>query len=220
MKHSELIVMLTYNDCTVENAAQIFEQCKESKAKFWGFKEKSLPPAEMKELFKLMKSCGKTTFLEVVEYDEKAGLEGAKLELECGCDILMGTVFYDSINDFCQKNKLKYMPFVGKISERPSILEGEIPEIIAQAQSYIDKGVFGCDLLAYRYTQDAPTLIKEFLNQIKEPVCIAGSIDSYQKLDQVKEAQPWAFTIGSAFFDKAFGQDFHQQINTVCEYMN
>ena len=38
----ELIVMLTYNDCTVENAYEIFEQCKNSKAKFWGFKEKKL----------------------------------------------------------------------------------------------------------------------------------------------------------------------------------
>ena len=32
----ELIVMLTYNDCTVENAYEIFEQCKNSKAKLFG----------------------------------------------------------------------------------------------------------------------------------------------------------------------------------------
>lgn len=30
----ELIVMLTYHDRTVENACQIFEQCKNAKAKF------------------------------------------------------------------------------------------------------------------------------------------------------------------------------------------
>jgi len=33
-RYSELIVMLTYNDHTVENAYDIFEQCKNSKVKF------------------------------------------------------------------------------------------------------------------------------------------------------------------------------------------
>ena len=108
MKNSlNLIVMLTHNDETVNNAHEIFEKCKNSDAKFWGFKEKSLPIEQMKNLYKYMKECGKTTFLEVVEYTEKEGLEGAKLALECGCDILMGTVFFDSINEFCKKNNLR-----------------------------------------------------------------------------------------------------------------
>ena len=47
----ELIVMLTYADLTVKNAAEIFEQCKNTKAKYWGFKEIPLPLDEMKELF-------------------------------------------------------------------------------------------------------------------------------------------------------------------------
>ena len=38
--HPELIVMLTHNDLTVENAAEVFETCKNSKAEYWGFKEK------------------------------------------------------------------------------------------------------------------------------------------------------------------------------------
>ena len=142
MKNSlNLIVMLTHNDETVNNAHEIFEKCKNSDAKFWGFKEKSLPIEQMKNLYKYMKECGKTTFLEVVEYTEKEGLEGAKLALECGCDILMGTVFFDSINKFCKKNNLRYMPFVGKVTERPSILEGEIDEIIKEANEYLKKGV-------------------------------------------------------------------------------
>lgn len=37
--HPELIVMLTHNDLTVENAAEVFETCKNSKAEYWGFKE-------------------------------------------------------------------------------------------------------------------------------------------------------------------------------------
>ena len=215
----KLIVMLTHNDHTVENAREIFESCKNSKAQYWGFKEKPLPISEMKSLFSRMKSCGKTTFLEVVEYDEESGLHGAKIAKECGCDILMGTVFFDSINQFCKENNMKYMPFVGQITNRPSILEGSIEDMISEAKEYLAKGVYGFDLLGYRYTGDPVKLNNAFVQAIEAPVCLAGSVDSYERLDKVIEANPWAFTVGSAFFDEKFGTDFHKQINNVCNYM-
>lgn len=211
--------MLTHNDETVNNAHEIFEKCKNSDAKFWGFKEKSLPIEQMKNLYKYMKECGKTTFLEVVEYTEKEGLEGAKLALECGCDILMGTVFFDSINEFCKKNNLRYMPFVGKVTERPSILEGEIDEIIKEANEYLKKGVYGLDLLGYRYTGNAVELNERFVLEVNAPVCIAGSVNGYERLDELKNINPWSFTIGSAFFENKFDGSFEEQINKVCEYV-
>ncbi len=211
--------MLTHDDMTVANAAQIFEQCKDSKAKYWGFKEKPLPTAEMKALLAEMKRCGKTTFLEVVEYTEAEGLAGACVAAECGCDILMGTCFSDKINDFCRAHNMKYMPFVGKITGRPSVLEGEIDEMIAEAREYLAKGVHGFDLLGYRYTGDAARLNSLFVKNIEAPVCLAGSVDSYQRLDEIKAANPWAFTIGSAFFEGKFGKSFSQQINNVIDYM-
>lgn len=140
MNSPKLIVMLTHNDHTIENAREIFESCKNTKAEFWGFKEKPLPISEMKSLFSEMKSYGKTTFLEVVEYDEENGLQGARIAKECGCDVLMGTVYFDSINEFCKENNIKYMPFVGEIKERPSILEGTIENMISQAKEYLKKG--------------------------------------------------------------------------------
>ena len=215
-----LIVMLTHNDKTVLNAYDIFEKCKNSKAKFWGFKEEPIPLDEMKRLYSYMKSMGKTTFLEVIAYDEQNGLKGAKMALECGVDILMGTVFYDSINNFCKENNLKYMPFVGQVSERPSILEGDIDDMIQEANIYISKGAYGIDLLGYRYISGNPIeLNKKIVEKINAPVCIAGSINSYQKLDEIKEANPWSFTIGGAFFENKFGEDFEKQINNVCNYI-
>ena len=220
MKNSlNLIVMLTHNDETVNNAYEIFKKCKNSDAKFWGFKEKSLPIEQMKNLYKYMKECGKTTFLEVVEYTEKEGLEGAKIAVECGCDILMGTMFFDSINEFCKKNSLKYMPFVGKVTERPSILAGEIDEIIKEANEYLKKGVYGFDLLGYRYTGNAVELNERFVLEVNAPVCIAGSVNGYERLDELKNINPWSFTIGSAFFENKFDGSFEEQINKVCEYV-
>ena len=215
-----LIVMLTHNDKTVLNAYDIFEKCKNSKAKFWGFKEEPLPLDEMKRLYSYMKSMGKTTFLEVIAYDEQNGLKGAEMAVECGVDILMGTVFYDSINNFCKENNLKYMPFVGRVSERPSILEGDIDDMIQEANIYISKGAYGIDLLGYRYISGNPIeLNKKIVEKINAPVCIAGSINTYKRLDEIKEANPWSFTIGGAFFENKFGEDFEKQINNVCNYI-
>jgi len=219
-KNVELIVMLTHNDCTVKNAYRIFEQCKNSKAKFWGLKEKGLSLGQMKNLYAYMKECGKTTVLEVVAYTEDKCVQSAKMAVECKCDILMGTTFFDSINEFCKENNLKYMPFVGKVACRPSILEGDIEEMINEANEYLKKGVYGFDLLGYRYSGDAATLSEKFVSQVKAPICLAGGIDSYKKLDEIKNFMPWAFTIGGAFFENKFGETHKEQIDKVYEYTN
>jgi hypothetical protein len=215
----ELIVMLTHNDLTVTDAYAVFDRCKNSKAKFWGFKEEPLPLGQMKQLFGYMKDCGKTTFLEVVAYSEQECLEGAQKAVECKCDYLMGTSFFDSVNAFCKNHNLKYMPFVGQITGRPSVLEGTLEGMVKEADEYIAKGVYGIDLLGYRYTGDPVYLNKEFVARVKAPVCIAGSINSYERLNEIKTAAPWTFTIGGAFFENKFEGTMEEQINKVCEYV-
>ena len=91
--------------------------------------------------------------------------------------------------------------------------------IIAEAQSYAAQGVHGIDLLGYRYTGDATKLNAELVKSVSVPVCIAGSVNSYQRLDELKAARPWAFTIGSAFFDNQFSGSIAEQIDKVCAYM-
>ena len=215
----ELIVMLTHNDLTVTDAYEIFDQCKKSKAKFWGFKEEPLPLEQMQKLFAYMKDCGKTTFLEVVSYSENECLEGARKAVACNCDFLMGTTFFDSVNDFCRENHLNYLPFVGKITGRPSVLEGTPEEMINEANAYIAKGVYGIDLLGYRYTGDAALLNREFVKNMEVPVCIAGSVNSYERLQEIKAVSPWAFTIGGAFFENKFDGTMKEQIDKVCNFM-
>ena len=214
-----LVVMLTHNDKTVDNAYEIFEKCKISKAKYYGFKEEPLPLEEMKKLYKYMKKCGKQTVLEVVTYTEEEGLKGAEMALECECDFLMGTKYFESINNFCKENNIKYMPFIGNVIERPSILEGNIEDMISEANELLKKGVYGFDLLGYRFTGNATELNKKFVTEVNAPVCIAGSINSYIRLDELKNANPWAFTIGGAFFENKFWNNFIEQINNVCEYI-
>lgn len=215
----QLVVMLTYNDMTVERAAEVFEQCRESRARYWGMKEEPLSHERMKALYARMKECGKSTVLEVVAYDEAGALAGARLAAECGCDILMGTRFHEGVARYCHERGIKYMPFVGTIEGRPSVLTGTIEEIVAEARDVVSRGADGVDLLGYRYVGDAAALNSALVSALEAPVCIAGSIDSYKRLDEVKQAGAWAFTIGSAFFDGKFGGSIPEQIDAVCRYM-
>lgn len=200
----ELIVMLTHYDCTVENAQTLFEELKDTPVKHWGFKDVGLPLNKMKTLAQCMKAAGKTTYLEVVSLSEEEGLAGARLAVEMGFDILMGTVFFDSIRSYLRDKPLKYYPFAGHVHSHPSILDGSLESITSHARQLEINGVQGLDLLAYRYTGDAPALLQEVARAVTIPVVSAGSIDSFQRIEQVRQAGVWGFTIGSAFFEKKF----------------
>ena len=74
-------------------------------------------------------------------------------------------------------------------------------------------------MLGYRYTGNCKELIEKFVEEINVPVIVAGSVNSYERLDEIKNISPWAFTIGGAFFDNKFDGTFGEQVNKVCEYM-
>ena len=151
-----LIVMLTFNDETVKNAKECFLACKDLPVKDWGFKDIGLPRDEMVDLVKTMKAEGKVTNLEIVSLSEEEGLAGAKIAVEAGFDVLMGTVYYDSIRDYLKGTGVKYYPFCGKVYGHPSILDGTIEEVTAHARELEAKGVDGIDLLLplYRRCRD------------------------------------------------------------------
>lgn len=215
------ILMLTYNDQTVKNALELFHESKDTPVTHWGFKDVGLPVSEMKELVQEMKRAGKTTFLEVVSLSEEEGLAGAKLAVEAGFDILMGTVFFDSILDYLKDKPVKYYPFPGHVYGHPSILDGSIEDIVNHARYLESRGVQGMDLLSYRYVGDAPELLRQVVAATKVPLVSAGSIDSYKRLEEVANTGAWGFTIGSALFDKKFVSDgsFNDNILAVCNWL-
>jgi len=217
----EFILMLTYNDTTVKDALKIFRECKDAPVTHWGFKDVGLPPEEMRALVREMKDAGKTTYLEVVSLSEEEGLRGAKIAVEAGFDILMGTVFFDSILDYLKDKPIKYYPFPGHIFGHPSIMDGTIEEVVAHARFLEGKGVPGMDLLSYRYIGNAQQLLKEVVKAANVPIVSAGSIDSYRRMAEVWQAGAWGFTIGSALFDKKFvaNGSFIENTIAVCDWL-
>jgi 2,4-dienoyl-CoA reductase-like NADH-dependent reductase (Old Yellow Enzyme family) len=220
----ELIVMLTHQDKTVSNSLELFQRLKDYPIKHWGFKDVGLSPEEMKTVVTAMKEAGKVTFLEVVSLSEEEGLRGARLALDLGFDILMGTVFYPSIGDYLKDKPVRYYPFPGHVHSHPSILDGTIDEIVSHACELESHGAHGLDLLTYRYAGEdgeAARLLKEVVNATNVPVVSAGSIASFERINEVWDAGAWGFTIGSAFFDKKFVSDgsFEENVRAVSDWL-
>ena len=217
----ELIVMLTYQDKTVPDALELFQRTKDYPITHWGFKDVGLPTGEMRAVAAAMKEASKITFLEVVSLSEEEGLRGARLAVDSGFDILMGTVFYPSIRDYLEDKPIRYYPFPGRVHGHPSILDGAINEIVAHARELETYGVHGLDLLTYRYAGNARSLLSQVVQSTRIPVVSAGSIASFERITEVWDSGAWGFTIGSAFFEKKFVQDgsFEENVLAVCNWL-
>jgi len=232
----EIIVMLTQDDVTVKNARDVFLSACDLDIKYWGFKNTGIGNADMSSLIKTIKDKGKTAVLEIVNYKEASCLDIVKKAAGFGIDQIMGTVYSPLIQDFLNKKNIPYKPFVGKVSGNPSILEGRPQEIIDEAKLLLERGVSGFDLLAYRHIESfspevfdvrietaenmARELIKETDSQ-KAKICIAGGICTFEQIDFVLDAAPWAFTIGTALFESKFAPNgnFKENLSAVLEYI-
>lgn len=214
----KLIVMLTYHDVTVANSKEIFLGAKDAPADYWGFKNVGLPEDEMTDLVDCMHTHGKTVFLESLAHTEEDSLASVEQAARCGFDMLLGAHFFPSVIDAAQKYDLKYLPFVGKRSEGK--LYGSIEEIVNDAMSIAKTPVYGINISGYRYMDGDPeVLISSVVKSINKPVSCAGSVNDFHRMDSLKSAGVWAFTIGGAFFEKTFGETFAEQIAVVDAYL-
>ncbi|GKH30799.1 4-hydroxythreonine-4-phosphate dehydrogenase [Faecalicatena contorta] len=218
----KIIIMLTHNDKTVPNAIELFEENSDLPIQYWGFKDVGMERDKMKLLCTKMRDAGKTSFLEVVSYTEEECMRGAEIAVDCGFDYLLGTLYYDSVAHYIKEHNLKYCPFAGKVSGSPSILEGTLEEMLAQEADFADKGVFGTDILGYRYIDGDPNVLSaEYIKYAKRPVVLAGSIGSVERIMLVKEMNPWTFTMGSALFTENFvnGGSFRENLMFIVDLL-
>ena len=83
------------------------------------------------------------------------------------------------------------------------------------------KGIKGFDILAYRHVVDGEKLAYEFCEAVDAQICIAGSINSFKRIDTMFDIGPWTFTMGSALFEKKFLPEgsFRENLIAVADYM-
>jgi hypothetical protein len=161
-----------------------------------------------------------TAYLEIVSLDETSEATSATLAAELGVDHLLGGTRPEVVLPLLAGTGVAYWPFPGPVVGHPSRLEGSIEEIVASAQKLTSlSGVFGLDLLAYRFAGAAERLIQDVVRSVSKPVLVAGSIDRPDRIASVVGAGAAAFTVGTAILDHAFARNspLSTQIEVICQ---
>jgi hypothetical protein len=215
---AEFIFMLTHDDVTVPNAREIYREMKAwhlEGLRFVGFKDIGLPVPMLTDLCVEMHDGGFSVMLEVVSerlVDERRSIAAAN---EIGVDFVLGGVDAVAATRELAGTGRRYFPFVGTILGHPSQLRGTVSSITEQAALLCSLvGVDGLDLLAYRYDGDPDRVLSSVVGAVDRPIIAAGSIDSAARIDAVTRRGAWAFTIGSAIFERRLvpGGDVRAQV--------
>jgi NAD(P)H-dependent flavin oxidoreductase YrpB (nitropropane dioxygenase family) len=198
---SVFILMLTRNDVTVSNAAELLDQVLVSDLKHVGFKDIGLPMSEMQELVDTMHANDLRVHLEVVSLSEEDELRSASVARELGVDFLIGGTRIEQVSKVLSGTGIQYFPYIGTVVGHPGQLEGSISDIAAQAAA-VEGLVDGINLLAFRHRSvDSLQLLKNVVAATSLPVICAGDIASTERIQDVVDAGAWAFTVGGAILD-------------------
>jgi len=217
------IFFMTYDDNTVSNAFEVFEEVKSTGLENIGFKDVGLPMKDLKELKAMIDKTGMNSFLEVVSEDRDSSIRSAESALELDVDYLIGGYgqYAEEIYDIIEGSGIKFYPYIGEVSGIPGRLRGEVNEIVQEGKEKEQMGVQGIDLLAYRYDKNPLKLMEEVISTLDIPVIVAGSIDSKERIKEVVDAGAEMFTIGTAIFDKKFvsSDSLADQVDSVLNYL-
>lgn len=201
----EFIFMLTHHDATIPEALAVYDEIRDLPLRYVGFKDVGQPVTVLKELAGRIHADGREAMLEVVSENAQDELRSIAAAAEIGVDWVLGGTHVDDALALLDGSDMRYCPFPGRIVGHPSILEGEIDEIANSAASLTARErVTGLDLLAYRYAGDVPALVRAVLASVRKPVIAAGSVDSVDRIAELRELGVWAFTVGGAVFEGKF----------------
>jgi predicted amino acid racemase len=211
MNDMDFIFMLTHHDVTIPNALQVFDEVKDTGLKCIGCKDIGLNIDQYKELFAGFRKHGMQSFLEVVTYSEQEHFRGIELATKIGADNLIGGMpqYTKKTMDHIKQNKarLGFYPYIGKISGHPCILGGSVEEIIKDGQEAEKYGINGINLLLYRYTDASQKKLLEATKKLKVSLIVAGNVVNFEQINELKENNVWAFTIGGAVLERKFTKE-------------
>ena len=200
----KLILMLSFNEKTSSDALYYFEQVKDLPIDYFGFEENGLALKQMQILNNKIHEAGFKSFFELADHDEKELSDPLRMVVKMGFDCIIGLNYYQSVRNIIN-NKIKYFPFCGKIYKRPAILSGTIEEIVQYAKN-IEDDVDGFNLSAYRYfmPEKVKELIAAVIKSIKVPLICSGSINSFERLNEMIKHGVWGVIVGGAIFENKF----------------
>ncbi|MEN3357189.1 MAG: hypothetical protein V7637_1171 [Mycobacteriales bacterium] len=215
------IFMLTHHDATVPGALDLVSALGGTGLRYVGFKDVGATSEELAEVTAAAHEQGLEVMLEVVSTsaaDERRSLEAAGA---IGVDWVLGGTHPDTGVTILAGSAVRYCPFPGRVVGHPSVLEGSVAEIAADARRLTAlPGVVGVDLLAYRHaTADAETLTRAVVEATDGTVIAAGSVTGAGQIEALARAGAWGFTIGGAIFEGLLpgGPDVAAQVRAVVD---
>lgn len=214
---SEFIFMLTRNDETIPDARAVYASISRLGLRHVGCKDVGLPKPELAQLINDIRAEGHSSYLEVVSESDDSMETSARTALEVGADYLIGGTAVERIQKVIAGSRMKFFPYIGTIVGHPCLLRGSIPAIVEDAKRVEQLGVDGINLLAYRYDGDVPELVRRVAAATSLPLICAGSVDSMQRIEALRDLGVWAFTIGTAALDGVFapGKPLDDQLRLV-----
>jgi NAD(P)H-dependent flavin oxidoreductase YrpB (nitropropane dioxygenase family) len=197
------VFMLTKDDATVPDALDVLDELRDSELRYVGFKDVGATVDRLTEVAAKAHDLDMEVMLEVVSTsveDERRSLEAAAA---IGVDWVLGGTHPEIGTEILAGHSVKYCPFPGTVVGHPSVLEGEIEEIAADAARLTaTAGIDGVDLLAYRHpSADIERLVEAVVEASDGPVIAAGSVAGFEQIAALERAGAWGFTIGSAIFE-------------------
>lgn len=214
----KLISMLTWHDVTVPDAKEVFLGAKDAPCDQWGFKIEGTTPKSFAELAATMRDAGKETFIEVLAMSEEDCIQAARQCVAGGVDHMLGTPYWPSVQEILGEAGISYSPFPAL--DEDSHMRRPVIDVVADIKAKEETGVDGITLSAFRYLgEEGPEALLEAVNAgVEKPFRIAGSVNSFERIDYLKTLDKLAgFTIGGAFFENKFGSTFAENVTTVCE---
>src|SRR4051794_20939608 len=197
------IFMLTHSDATVPNALEVLEELRDSGLEYVGFKDVGASAEQLGKITDAAHEQGLEVMLEVVSISAEEERRSLKAALEIGVDWVLGGTNPETGVEILAGADLRYCPFPGTVVGHPSVLEGKIAAIAADAARLTaTPGVDGVDLLAYRHaTANVQALVEADVAASEGPVIAAGSVVDFEQIALLARAGVWGFTIGSAIFE-------------------
>ena len=158
---AHFVFMLTHDDRTVDDAAEIMPTLADTGLRYVGFKDVGADLAKQRELVSLAHDAGFEVMLEVVSTSKEAEMSSLRSAAQAGFDWVLGGT-HGAETAGMLPDGVQVLPVPGKVVDHPSVLLGSIDEIAADAErlTALDH-VSGLDLLAYRHpTADILELIR------------------------------------------------------------